>query len=212
MPNAASLGMLAAWHRQRVLNTYVFILRFSQLYTRTPHHYSSRAVCLCQIVAFVIQNLSFQACSAMTEAAVDYGGAVNISDHIDWAVQRVACSPELCPECSANPTAHSVYRRGSLGSSPILYTCPSEAVKYNQHSAIVTHFTNAADALHAEGHWVWVFDATNLEIKHVRARNGQLLIPRLSCTFRETNKLLQRNACTKTYAKKNLRESEKTVK
>jgi hypothetical protein len=93
-----------------------------------------------------------------------------IVEDVDWNVEREACSPDLCATCAADPKAHSVYLRGSFLDErgeevPIVYTQPSEAEKYWEHTEINDHFVNLIRTIHPRP-WAWVFNAEGLALKH----------------------------------------------
>jgi hypothetical protein len=93
-----------------------------------------------------------------------------IVEEIDWNVEREACSPDLCATCASDPKAHSVYVRGGFLDEngeevPIVYTQPSEAEKYWEHTEINDHFVNLIRSIHPRP-WAWVFNAEGLALKH----------------------------------------------
>jgi hypothetical protein len=45
-----------------------------------------------------------------------------------------------CPICEKYPKSHSFRFIGEYKSNLIMYTCPEEAVRYNDHDGIITHY------------------------------------------------------------------------
>lgn len=113
-----------------------------------------------------------------------------IIEHIDWNTVRTACDPSLCPTCASDPTSHSVYVRGSFIDNgqeiPIIYTQPSEAEKYWEHTEINDHFVNLVRMIHPRP-WAWVFNAEGLTLKHmIDPRPGIKLATSISREFNDS--------------------------
>ena len=67
-----------------------------------------------------------------------------------------------CPVCLLDPSSHS-FRKVS---EQEFYTCPAEASKYWDTEGILQHYTILLDN-HGLTPWVWIFDCSGLEIKHM---------------------------------------------
>jgi len=67
-----------------------------------------------------------------------------------------------CQVCKKDPSSHS-FRKVS---EQEFYTCPAEASKYWDTEGILLHYTLLLDN-HGDKPWIWIFDCSGLEIKHM---------------------------------------------
>ena len=71
----------------------------------------------------------------------------------------------ICPKCHINPNTHSFRIIEENDKQTIFYTCPADAIEYNDTNGILLHYENMLKN-NGEKDWIWIFDCARLEIKH----------------------------------------------
>jgi NAD-dependent dihydropyrimidine dehydrogenase PreA subunit len=54
---------------------------------------------------------------------------------------------EICKICEENPNSHSFKEIKVYDNTSIMYTCPANAIKYNDKDGILRHYRNVLDRL-----------------------------------------------------------------
>lgn len=78
---------------------------------------------------------------------------------------------ELCDICAKEPYSHSFKLLQKRDDSFVYYTCVANAKKYNDENGIVYHYTRYLDQLPTDKKWVWLFDCSMLDAKHLVCYN-----------------------------------------
>ena len=74
----------------------------------------------------------------------------------------------ICNVCDVMPHAHSFHLvQIDEDGTHIYYTKPSDAVMYNNKRGILAHYEDTLNDKNPEMPWIWVFDATDIETKHL---------------------------------------------
>lgn len=71
----------------------------------------------------------------------------------------------ICPKCHINPFAHSFRIIKEDTTKTVFYTCPADAIEYNDTPGILLHYENILTA-NGNKDWIWVFNCDRLQIKH----------------------------------------------
>jgi hypothetical protein len=72
---------------------------------------------------------------------------------------------DICLTCKNEPLSHSFREIKSVNNISVMYTCPTEAKKYNDKNGILAHYKNILDKLENRK-WVWIVDSKNFNAKH----------------------------------------------
>jgi hypothetical protein len=73
----------------------------------------------------------------------------------------------LCPDCDLNNKNHSFVPLECNNDIYVFYSCPGDAIKYNDTAGIIRHFDNVLSYYKCyETYWKWVFDFKGFEFKH----------------------------------------------
>ena len=79
-----------------------------------------------------------------------------------------------CPVCLAEPNSHSFKQKTSHNGVAVYYTCPAEAIRYDDIPGIVAHYdgvlseNNHGCKDQSVGAWMWILDCQGFEVKHMR--------------------------------------------
>ena len=74
----------------------------------------------------------------------------------------------LCPDCDIDNKNHSFVQLWRENDIHVFYSCPGNAIKYNDTSGILLHFTNVLSYYKcSDTYWKWIFDFKGFEIKHM---------------------------------------------
>ena len=74
----------------------------------------------------------------------------------------------LCPICAIDASSHSFDFLYCVDGVNVFYTCPANAIKYNDKDGILLHFKLALDHYKcADTYWKWIFDFRGFELKHL---------------------------------------------
>jgi len=73
----------------------------------------------------------------------------------------------ICPLCSLDPFAHSLKKIEETDEIIYYYTCPSQAKLYYDVDGIINHYNGVLSEMDANKQWVWIFDATDFNFKHI---------------------------------------------
>lgn len=74
---------------------------------------------------------------------------------------------DICAKCAEYPKSHSLEYRGRICEPPhydIWYSCPGNAIEYDDHHGIMNHYRNAFQTI--QHPWVWIFDAHGFSWEH----------------------------------------------
>ena len=71
-----------------------------------------------------------------------------------------------CPLCALNPASHSLTEVIEKENTLYYYTCPSKAELYFDVTSITDHYDGILSEIPENKQWVWVFDATDFNLKH----------------------------------------------
>ena len=72
----------------------------------------------------------------------------------------------ICPLCALNPASHSLTEVMEKDNTLYYYTCPSKAELYFDATSIINHYDGVLSEIPENKQWVWVFDATDFNLKH----------------------------------------------
>jgi hypothetical protein len=76
--------------------------------------------------------------------------------------------PFICHICNIIPRAHSFQLiQVDEDGTNIYYTKPSAAVMYNNKRGILAHYDDTLNDKPEDAQWIWVFDAKDIEMKHL---------------------------------------------
>jgi len=90
------------------------------------------------------------------------------------------CLPEgLCSDCDINHKNHSFIPL-EINDICIFYSCPGNAIKYNDTAGILHHFDNVLYYYNCdEKYWKWIFDFKGFELKHMLEITTAIRVARL---------------------------------
>lgn len=76
--------------------------------------------------------------------------------------------PFKCYICKVIPNAHSFKLiHIDEDGTHIYYTKPSDAVLYSNTRGILNHYEETLNDKPPEENWIWIFDAENIQMKHL---------------------------------------------
>ncbi len=88
----------------------------------------------------------------------------------------------ICYKCYINPNAHSFKILKSTNiqffSKTIFYTCPADAIEYNDTNGILSHYENMLK-INGDKEWIWIFNCDRMELKHSMEFNTAIGIAKL---------------------------------
>ena len=72
----------------------------------------------------------------------------------------------ICPICLEHPGSHSFHKlKETADGISIFYTCPSKAIRHNDHDGIINHYEGVMGANNNKP-WIWIFDCQGFSLKH----------------------------------------------
>ena len=71
----------------------------------------------------------------------------------------------ICKICDECPNSHSFSKVSEENGIHIFYTCPADAIKYNDSVGIIKHYKDTLDSLEGQK-WCWIFDSKGFGWKH----------------------------------------------
>jgi len=78
-----------------------------------------------------------------------------------------------CLICKMDPSSHSFTKISEEHGICTFYTCPRKATKYWDCPGILAHYEGVLNENNGQP-WIWHFDCTGLEMKHVLEMNTAL--------------------------------------
>ncbi len=72
----------------------------------------------------------------------------------------------VCPICAVKPLSHSLTKVLENDDMVYLYTCPSQAILYDDVSGIINHYDGVLSEIPEDKEWVWIFDSVKFGIVH----------------------------------------------
>ena len=87
----------------------------------------------------------------------------------DLSLPHGLCLPDgLCADCDIEHKNHSFIPLSLDNDICVFYSCPGNAIKYNDTAGILRHFENVLYYYNCdEKYWKWVFDFKGFELKHM---------------------------------------------
>jgi len=73
--------------------------------------------------------------------------------------------PYKCPICTLWPSSHSLKKVGEKNGIVYFYTCPAQAILYDDVKGIINHYDGVLSEIDKE--WVWIFDSLDFGFTHV---------------------------------------------
>ena len=73
----------------------------------------------------------------------------------------------LCPLCAIDPMSHSLNEVFKTQNVNYYYTCPSKAKLYYDTKSIINHYDGVLSEIPKNISWIWIFDSTDFNFKHV---------------------------------------------
>ena len=83
-----------------------------------------------------------------------------------------------CAICEEYPNSHSFKFLGEYKSKLVMYTCPEEALKYDDHEGIINHYKGILNDIRGKK-WIWFFDSRNFSAKHYLQFNMSIELAKL---------------------------------
>jgi hypothetical protein len=103
--------------------------------------------------------------------------------------------PFKCYICKVIPNAHSfklIYI--DEDGTHVYYTKPSDAVLYSNTRGILTHYEDTLNDKPPNENWIWIFDAEDIQLKHLAEISTARGIIELIETHKSTlNKIIIKN-------------------
>ena len=72
----------------------------------------------------------------------------------------------VCPICAVKPLSHSLTKVFENDDMVYYYTCPSQAILYDDVSGILNHYDGVLSEIPEHKEWVWIFDSVKFGIVH----------------------------------------------
>lgn len=93
-----------------------------------------------------------------------------------------------CPICTKYPNSHSFKFLCEYKSNIIMYTCPEQAIRYDDHDGIMLHYKGVLENI-KDNKWIWFFDARNFSSKHYLQFNISIDLAKLISNPEYSNNL-----------------------
>ncbi len=85
----------------------------------------------------------------------------------DYVIDLNEYEYEFCPLCKYQKDCHSFHKVLETEEYIYYYTCPSEAIHYDDTDGIISHLYNELeDCIKKEKKWIWLFNSYDFGLKH----------------------------------------------
>jgi len=72
----------------------------------------------------------------------------------------------VCPICKLQPFSHSLIKLFEKKEIIYYYTCPAQAIRYNDLEGIINHYNGILSEIPENKEWIWIFDSLGFTMKH----------------------------------------------
>jgi len=87
--------------------------------------------------------------------------------------------PYICPICQLQPFSHSLIKLFEKKDILYYYTCPAQAIRYNDLEGIINHYNGILSEIPENKEWIWIFDSLGFTMKHAAQTNIAISIVKL---------------------------------
>jgi len=71
-----------------------------------------------------------------------------------------------CPICTLWPSGHSLKEVGEKNGIVYYYTCPAEAIMYDDVKGIINHYDGILSEIPENKEWIWIVDSKGFGFTH----------------------------------------------
>jgi hypothetical protein len=84
-----------------------------------------------------------------------------------------------CPQCQILPFSHSLTKVLEKKEIIYYYTCPSQALLYDDVKGIVEHYDGVLSEMTVNKEWIWIFDSLDFSFIHAIQINVAIELAKL---------------------------------
>ena len=85
----------------------------------------------------------------------------------------------ICPVCNLVPSSHSLSKVLETNELIYYYTCPSQAILYDDVQGIINHYDGVLSEMPENKEWVWIFDSLDFSFIHAIQINVAIELAKL---------------------------------
>jgi len=85
----------------------------------------------------------------------------------------------ICPVCQLIPSSHSLKKVLEKKEIIYYYTCPSQAILYDDVKGIIDHYDGVLSEMTDNKKWIWIFDSLDFSFKHAIQINVAIELAKL---------------------------------
>jgi hypothetical protein len=84
-----------------------------------------------------------------------------------------------CPICTVWPSSHSLKKVGEKNGIVYFYTCPAQAIMYDDVKGIINHYDGVLSEIPENKKWIWIFDSEGFGFTHAIQTNVSIELSKL---------------------------------
>jgi hypothetical protein len=84
-----------------------------------------------------------------------------------------------CPICTVWPSSHSLKKVGEKNGIVYFYTCPAQAIMYDDVKGIINHYDGVLSEIPENKKWIWIFDSEGFGFTHAIQTNVAIELSKL---------------------------------
>jgi len=84
-----------------------------------------------------------------------------------------------CPICTVWPSSHSLVKVGEKNGIVYYYTCPAQAIMYDDVKGIINHYDGVLSEIPENKEWIWIFDSKGFGFTHAIQTNVAIELSKL---------------------------------
>ena len=84
-----------------------------------------------------------------------------------------------CPICEVWPSSHSLVKVGEKNGILYYYTCPAQAIMYDDVKGIINHYDGVLSEIPENKEWIWIFDSEGFGFTHAIQTNVAIELSKL---------------------------------
>lgn len=88
-----------------------------------------------------------------------------------------------CPICEVWPSSHSLKKVGEKNGIFYYYTCPAQAIMYDDVKGIINHYDGVLSEIPENKEWIWIFDSKGFGFTHAIQTNVAIELSKLITKF-----------------------------
>ena len=95
-----------------------------------------------------------------------------------------------CPICTLWPSSHSLKKVGEKNGIVYYYTCPAQAIMYDDVKGIINHYDGVLSEIPENKEWIWIFDSEGFGFTHAIQTNVAIELSKFINKFNNLKKII----------------------